>query len=615
MPPPKPQRPTEMDLSNYGMDSGNEAQEAMYFMLSPSGQSIPQDVPQGMYEEMEYDEQEMNQNPPPVWKPQPPQCHDSSPSIIYSRVEAGKIINQPRRRNEVPRYHMQSSTGNREARRKSPHHLPKHEAPPPQPKAVIPTYRRSEQNPMKGIMNDPALMEKLHEKRQELYGAVNQVNESVTSPDPRENYEEVSFDLAGTCSASNSDEESPPVFSRVTNMTLPPRRHNIGSEIAMMQCPAELKAQEYLSFQPSPSHSPQGSVCDLSKRDSYTRAQAEDVPELPPRGAERMRKGSPRLARKPVTPTAHEHTTPTVTSVLPHAQPKRPFMRERSLSQENFNQNPSPPPHGLPPRPTSSSFESPPPVPFRNTSAKDPKPPVRGPMPLPSEATAPEPPPRRRQVPVVRHSSSELSPPPPPVPTRRPDASGASLSTSELGRLAPSIHTEDDAPPVPSRGARERGIPSLQRPHSTPETGTKPIPTTRPSIRPAHVGEVGVHAPQSAWNHKAPLNQDHKSSNVRPSPQPPVSAKPRVATKPAVSAKPVGSTKPAVGAKPVVSAKPQVNTKPKMNFKPMDDITKNTSGYRPPVAPRAIKTTLPQVASQKPLSTPNGEMPPPLPPR
>ena len=36
IPPPKPQRPTEMDIPNYGM---NEVKDSMYFILSPSGQS------------------------------------------------------------------------------------------------------------------------------------------------------------------------------------------------------------------------------------------------------------------------------------------------------------------------------------------------------------------------------------------------------------------------------------------------------------------------------------------------------------------------------------------------------------------------------------------------
>ena len=622
IPPPKPQRPTEMDIPNYGM---NEVKDSMYFILSPSGQSVPhdlQDVPQGMYEEMEYDEEELNRNPPPVWKPQPRQHHDSlssSPSIIYSRIEAGKIAPRRGKNYEPSKHNVQSNTRNGEiGKKKSPCPLPtqKHaETQPSLSKAVPPPHRVSKQNPMKGIMNDPALMEKLHEKRQELYGPVDQPNGSVSSPDPMENYEEVSFDLAGVGSASNSDEEElPPVFTRVTNMTLPPRRHNIGSEVAMMQCqPEGLKVQEYLSFQPSPSHSPQGSVTDLSNRESYTRVGAEDIPGIPPRDAERMRKGSPQLARSSISPTAHQHANPAAPPVAPRARPKRPFDRERSLSQENFHQVPPPKSHELQPRPTSSSFESPPPIPFRNTSARDSKPPRRdlnSPLPLPSEVTVPKPPPRRHQVPVVRHSSIELCCPP--VPVRHPNASGASQSASELRRHSPSIPTEDDAPPIPSRGAREKAaasknsVTSLQRPHSTPDTSSRPNPTTR--IRPAHVGEIGAQAPECAWNHGAPTNHEPKSSSYRLPPQTHVTAKPRPPTKPAISARPVISTKPSLADKPVISAKPQVSTKPKVTSKP-PDITNKPSSRRPPVIPRTDKTKGPRYESQA-----NSEIPP-LPPR
>ena len=613
-----------MDLTNYGM---NEVKDSMYFILSPSGQSVLHvtqdgDVPQGMYEEMGYDEEELNRNPPPVWKPQR-EHHDSfssSTSIIYSRVKAGKIVPRRGRNYEASKHNVQSNTNSRETgKRKSPCPMPPHkqvETLPSRSKAVLPPHRGHGQNPMKGIMNDPALKEKLNEKRQELYGPVNQSSESVTSPDPMENYEEVSFDLAGVGSASNSDgEELAPVFSRVTNMTLPPRRHNVGSEIAMMQCPPEgLKVQDYLSFQPSPSHSPQGSVSDLSKGDSYSRVGAEDIPELPPRGAERMRKGSPQFARSPIPPTAHQHTDPAAPPVAPRAHPKRPFGRERSLSQENFHQVPPPKSHELPPRPTSSSFESPPPIPFRNTSARGDQ--IRD-LNRSMPPAIPEPPARRRHVSVVRHSSIELASPPP-VPVRHPNASGASLSASELRRQSPSIPTEHYAPPVPSRGAREKAVASnnsvvsLQRPHSTPDTSSRPNPTPRP----AHVGEVGVQVPESAWNHRAPHDQEPRSSGYRPTPKPPLSAKPRLATKPAISAKPAVSTKPTVAAKPVVSAKPQVGERPKMNSKP-PDITKKPSS-RPPITPRTDKTFPsqgPRYAPQTNSTHSNGEIPPPLPPR
>ena len=622
MPPPKPQRPAELDDPNFRLDMGSEVKDSMYFILSPTGESVPQDGPQGAYEELGYDEEELNRNPPPVWKPAPPPevTHDdplsrSSSSIVYSRVEAANFINQPRR---AMKYET-STTNSRDvgARRRSPHPRPKPtqpEAPPTRPKATLPPHQTVALNTMKGVMNDPALKGKLQEKRQELYGAVDRASASVSScgsPNPMENYEEVCFDLASAAS-NNEEEDLPPVFSRDTNMTLPPRRHNIGSEIVMMQCPQETpRAQEYLSFQPSPSHSPQGSTSDLSKRESQTSVHLlshhlqrkslslpESLPQLPPRDAQRMREGSPHLVRKPISPAALQHPRPAVPPpVAPHARPKKPLRPERSSSQENLHHAPTTKSRGLPPRPISSSFESPPPVPHRNQTPRDefsfPNPPVRGSMPPPSVSTGPQPAPRHHQVPIVRHPSSELASPPPLVPVRQPKASGASLSAGEL-RCFP----DEDAPPVPSRGAREKTLlPNSSTPslHSSPETSSNP----RPPVRPAHVGEIDPQVPAQAWDERASANSRIATSRLLP--HTPAITMPRVSTKPAVT------PKPRIASKPVVSAKPPTSTKPTVNPKPQVAARSN----RPPHTVR----NNPTMAGGFPASHQNGEIPPPIPPR
>ena len=657
IPPPKPRRPVGMDRHDFRLDIGGNEKDSMYFVLSPTGESIPQDVPQGTYEEMGYDERELNRNPPPVWKPSDePQttlhATFSSSSIIYSRVEAGRITS---RRTRGMNYETSklSDTGSTEGTRKSPNSLPMEKQGaqplPPRPKATIPPLGSNEQNPMKSIMNDPALIGKLHDKRQELYGSVDQRNASVSScgsMNPMENYEEVCFDLVGTQPISNSDEEkSPSGFSRVSNMTLPPRRHNIGSEIAMMQCPPDaLKAQEYLSFQPSPSHSPQGSTSDLSRRDSQANTQSlspqlqrkslhppDDVPELPPRGAARMRRGSPQLVRKPISQMIHQHTTPAEPLVVPNVYSKRTLGQEKSLSQEDLHQLPTQKSRGLPPRPLSSSFDSPPPVPVRKSGGiESPKPPVRDRMPLSSKAAVPNPPLRHRYMssdppPRNHHMPSSQPSSPPPVPIRQSNASGASLSTGELRRFPPQIETVEDscdAPPVPSRGTREKhcassnSTPSLQRPHSTPETSNRPKATPKPPIRPTHVSEIDVKTPSCAWNDRASNNQlaisgsatSRPTARPRPAPKPAVSAKLAISTKPPISTKPVVSPRPPV-AKPVANkpAKPPVSTRPNKHL-PQD-----VSTSRPPVTPRTDKTTLSN--THRTTSYPNGEIPPPLPPR
>ena len=559
LPPPKPQRPPEMNLPA----SEDIIQDSMYFMLSPSGDSVLQDEPQAAYEEMEYDRVEMNRNPPPIWKPPPqPLRNPSSPStssIIYSRIEGGKFVDPPSMCNDSQsgsahrphpikkpevskqRKPIKPNFGSREDDKPFP--LPKQAPPPIRAKPMRAPRRGQDENPMKHILKDPNLVGKLQEKRQELYGPVDVPRASVSSCDsqnPMENYEEVCFDLVGAANTDSSEAEEESVFSRQSNMTLPPRRHNIGSEVAMMQCPPEEpKAQDYLSFQASPSHSPSESTTDLTNRDSHASRQSlsphlqrktyETKPELPPRGADRMREGSPRLVRKPISPAAHHHMSPTVP--LPsHTVPHQPLQKDKSSSQENLRDI-SAKRRPLPPRPASSALQSPPPVPFRNTSINDetlPQPRSRQdrsvPLPLPSAETPPQPPVRQnRQPPSMRQTSSAPSSPPPPVPVRQPNASGVSLSTGQMPLTRLSSHDDDDdAPPVPSRGARQRDIhtnssnSSLLRPHSTQEVASKPKVTPRPA------------------NRLKPL----------PAPKPSVTPKPTALTKPPTSNKPATSTKP-----------------------------------------------------------------------
>lgn len=571
--------------------------QSAYSVLSPTGEPVCQDGPQATYEEMEYDADEMNRNPPPVWKPPP--SPTSSYSIIYSRVERGKILDphhavggSPFRSRHSPKHEVTPSSkalprpqpykSDAKQHANKPHPLPKQTnvgAPPPtKPRVTSPTWAK-DQNVMKNVLNDPNLMGKLHEKRQELYGAVDAQRTSVSScesPNPMENYEEICFDLVNN--SSEDETASSHAFSRVTNMTLPPRRHNIGSEVAMLQCPPdEKKAQAYLSFQPSPSPSPRHSVSEPEPSTSENlspRLSSEDQPPLPPRGAERMREGSPRLVRKALPPVADQSRPP-----------ERPA-RSRATEKEDLHRTPHLKPFGQHPQPALSSSDTPPTPPMRNTSCKDvsppPQPPSRRelhvPMPLPKEtySTQPQPPPRQnRQLPTVSSDAHH----PPPVPVRH-SAGGGSHSTNGIGETPPSRSIFDDAPPVPSRGARQRDVPSLQRPSSMPSSDIEPQVKPRPPVRPTPVGEVHSQQPAPAWDGIA-NRHDMKPPVTKPRPSKP--HPPPVATKPSVT------TKPPPNAKPPVSAR--------------------TAAVRPPLPMARKPVHVPRTGQQ------NGEFAPPLPPR
>ena len=665
LPPPKPQRPDEFEQPQYiepGLDSKNEVKDSMYFILSPTGESVLQDGLQGVYEEMDCDTDELNRNPPPVWKPYPQPQHkssstSSSSSIIYSRVERGKILDHTETVSASALAHksrystnpgvsvpckpvQKPSVGLREdARWKAtkPHPLPKQRqfgAPPPtRPKPPS----SKDQNQMEKVLSDLSLVGKLHEKRQELYGAVDTSRASVSSFDPMENYEEVSFDLVDTADSSDDDNEVSQVFNRATNMTLPPRRHNIGSEVAMMQCPPqEKKAQEYLSFQPSQSPSPRESWCEPSNGDSISSlspqlpreslCNTEYQPELPPRERERMR-GSPQFVRKPLPPTAHRHSTP-VAPPEPPARSRPALHREKSASEEDMHGSLHAKPLGQQPRPASSSFDAPPPVPFRNTLSKDvslaPQPlsgrDIHVPVPLPAEARSSQlkPPLRRhRQLPCVRQVSSGDETPPP-VPIRQSSSGQATQSWGDIEPLLQPPRTssicasddDDDAPPVPSRGARQRDVhvhtthttPSQQWPQSKPGSTTEIQAKARPPIRPTHVGGVNLQPPAPAWDGvskrpelKAPIVRPRPSGISKPK-APPVSTKPSCSTKPPVSTKPV-STKPPVSSKPQPSAKLPVSAR-------TDKKLPLPTSRKPVYIPGAVST-----------GQQNGGIPPPLPPR
>lgn len=605
-PPPKPKRPPELDQPQYiqpGLDSEDGVKDSMYFLLSPTDEKIMEDGPQGAYEEIEYDHEELNRNPPPLWKPPTQPSHSlslsSTSSIIYSRIEGGKILDHPftggashaasRAHNytmgevsKQPKPIPKPKTGKKDGARMNqtkpypPHKQSGAPVPPTKPKQA--PQRGQEKNPLKNILNDPNLMGKLQEKRQELYGAVDAPRASISScgsDNPMENYEEVCFDLAGN--VGSDEEHVSSAFSRVTNMTLPPRRHNIGSEIAMLQCPLEEpKAQEYLSFQPSPSHSPRESTTDLGNGDSHTslhslspRLQSkvtEFKPDLPPRDGQRMRGGSPRLVRKPISAASH-HTRPEVPPA-PHTRSRQP-LKERSTSQEELRKDQSIKSRNLPPRPLSSSFEEPPPVPFRSTSTKDeslPQPHKRRdlsvPLPLPSKTRQPQPPPRQNvHIPNVNYlSDGDCSSPPPPVPTRQ---------TSGYPELQQSF-SDDDAPPVPSRGHRQSDMHSAPLLHTNQITNVQAHIPRKTPIRPPREAPADVRVPRT-----------------KPMPPPPVSSKP-----PPVSTKP---HKPPVSAKPPVSitrpTKPPVSTKPPISGRvhPRGEITSQAEPQRPLHAFRPVK--------------------------
>ena len=653
LPPPKPKRPSSpadeeqpQYITPRSPDPETGGNDSSYFILSPTGQSVLEDGPQAAYEEMEYDEDDMNRNPPPVWKP------PSSPSIIYSRVERGKVMDPPHantkeRSPQPPALRSQCSPNpsvrtpqkpvqrpspsrSEESRKSASKPLPKSRPvrgkgppPPTKPKPTSPQHRPADQGAMRNVLSDPGLFNKLQEKRQELYGGVATTARSSTSSfgsqDPMENYEEVCFDLAAADASGSDDEEehSSPAFSRVSNMTLPPRRHNVGSEVAMMQClPEQPRAQAYLQFQRSRSPSPHDYLEEASNRDSYSSVNSlspnvpkkqislgnDDQPPLPPRVGERMR-GSPRLQRKQLPTVPDTRSRP-----VPAKRVQPVLQREKSFSQENLRMCNLANPHNQPPRPASSSLDEPPPPPRTlRTHSRSPQPPnlrdLSRPMPLPvavKPAGPPQPQHRQgRKLPSVE-SDSET---PPPVPLRHPDASGGSLVTQSASALealtlqvsqpsrSVSVPVDDFSPPVPSRGARRKdervsqSASSLLRSQGTPtppsaETRAEIRPKPRPSVKPSNAGEGNTQqlAPTPSGNvsnghvHRAPISR----------PRPPVS------TKPPTSAKP----------RPLVSPKPPVSSRP---------------GSKKPLLPTSRKT--PHTTRTVPVEEQNGQIPPPLPPR
>lgn len=571
LPPPKPRRPVEMD----------QPKESMYFILSPTGESVLQNGPQGAYEEMEYDAEELNHNPPPLWKPplKPPHNPQSNSSIIYSRVEAGTILDGSIRGNASTAaptaiHGIKSAT--------SKQHISLNAVPKQKQTSLSAPF--SNRNQMKTILNDPALVDKLHEKRQQLYGPVDTPRSSVSSfgsSNPMENYEEICFDLAGANYEDSSDtEELSSKFSRVTNMTLPPRRHNIGSEVAMMQCPAEEpKVQEYLSFQPSPSQSPRESVVDLSNRHSYACVQSlspqlqrksknlpKNKPELPPKGSERMRA---------VSPDSHQTFT-AVDGIPPHARHQQALQTKKSLSQEDLQKLTSKN-RPLPPRPASSSFEPlphvpirniPPPVPFKDMSnssftiRRD----MSVPMPLPDEVESTQCQPLKTQC-NSPQSNDPFSPPPPPVPVRQPNASGRKIQ----------LHDNDNAPTVPSRGMRERSIQTHEL-NSQPTTSSKPMAMSRPPVR----QKKGT---TDSYQRSNPDLQLPKSSHLPVTTKPAVHKKPAIPTKPTVNTMQSTTIKPQA-MKPPVKARVKPMPKPK-NVQHADSMFPRTSiiNHIPPTVP------------------------------
>ena len=554
LPPPKPKRPLEFS---------SEIKESMYFVLSPTGESVFQDGPQGTYEEMGYDAEELNRNPPPVWRPPPQSPHKSLSSVIYARVDRGNMMeggatSGSKRSNQGMNLTQCIGEGSATTRVR---HFDK-------PKSAS-------RNHMKTVLNDPSLIGKLHEKRQELYGPVDSPRASVSSsdsPNPMENYEEICFDT-GYTDSSGDDALPTSAFSRVTNMTLPPRRHNIGSEVAMMQCPPEEpKAQDYLSFQPSPSHSPRESIVDELNRDSYAQVQSlsphlqrnslnlfEDAPKLPPREAERMRAG---LSQK--VPVGDRQTRPA-------EQPSRPLQNKKSLSQEDLHQKPFSKNRPLPPRPaSSSSFDHPPPAPNRITSNKYESALDFGPRdlgmstPLPDEACQQHK--GRSYIQPSKQVSDDPCSPPPPVPLKQSSSLGsvASVGTSLS-------HNDSDAPPVPSRRNREKtmqGHVSHGTLQSTPHaTDNKPKVARRPPVQ----------------MEESAISQ-------------------QTVSKPALS-KPIMTTRPPVSPKPALTVTPTLNT---ATMKPQ---------VKPRVQPRKPLENAGGSSTRKPVCMPRNTVPPAIPPR
>ena len=549
LPPPKPKpkplntasdSPMDEPQPQYIVPGSPDGREGTYFTLSPTGQHIPEDVPQAAYEEMEYDEEELNRNPPPVWKP---------PTRKYTRsLERGSTADfsgvrnippaqpplhasqkkQPPRKPLRPQMQVPSEGFgkpvplSRSGKGPPPPVKPKPMSPPPQVGDVL-----------TNVLNDPNLKEKLQERKQELYADPAASRASVTSwdgPDPLENYEEVCFD-------SFANDDTSHVFTRGGDhrVTLPPRRHNDGSMAAMLQCPPKEEAQAYLKFHRSRSPSPQDVVEQWSTMDSHTSRTlltppvrqknvntsnvSNSQPSLPPRDPQQNRK-SPHLVRKPLPPAREAQSGALA--------PRHSLKKGKSHSEEDLLSEKMMHSYGhQKPRP-SSSVETPPPLPSRvitsDKNATGQRPLSRRdldlPMPLPEQQPA-------------GHDV------PPPVPLRHPNASGATRMNHSISVPETSVQRSagDYAPPVPARG-REGHSPdpsALQRSFATLAVAPEAKKRPRPPMKPPNVGGVDQQTqPAQAWDSRL-VEGEQKAPISRP--RPPVSSKP--ARKPQVTPKPV----------------------------------------------------------------------------
>ena len=455
---------------------------------------MSEDVPLPAYEEMDYDEDEMNRRPPPVWKPD--NSFLSSTSVIYARWSP----NKSKRSNPSPvggKSHTQPHSS--PSHRKPPTYphieISKKPFPPPKPMPTANAYPPPSTKPkpkpisplkaadsMKNVLADPNLIGKLMEKREELYGDTSQVRPpSVNSwdgADPLENYEEVCFDINSPTSPGS--DSSDPSFSREKRMTLPPRRHNEGSLTVMLQCPPkEPRPQDYVSFQPSRSPSPssehelapgpfpptQGSSLSPSSHRKFNGGAG--MPPLPPRGAERMKYDSS-FVRRPIKANPSKG--------LPPKPPKKPTLqKEKSTSQEDlssaYRKPISPPPR---PASTAGHIQEPPVLPRRIPRSSDnPSGAIHSyreldmPLPLPPGGGG------QANKPRLRDPET-----PPPVPLRQASASRIMGDNERLVVTPPLTDVDPDAPPVPpTRGAskKENSVPSVI-PAQRPSHETRPEP-------------------------------------------------------------------------------------------------------------------------------------------
>ena len=484
-----------------------------------------EDLAGGWYESVGADDlEEMNKNPPPIWRSSqdirssPPPLPSSrgmekshlsqSLDLLKSTLHPGPLPNKSAKPSERKNYEPKLPMFNRV--KKSFHSL--------RPKAEIPedsqdsgSVSRSPQRhshpvskplpPVKPkpskllpgaaevgacLKHDPKFNQKLQERKQEVYGGADirisygspTNEEDVIKDVPQGNYEEITF----------SSKESPSCLHPqrpVKNVEDPPTVAMIENEEGYIDAQ---QAQDYLSFESSADRQRSRSPVDLNQllaEPPISPRNDTPSPPLPPRGPTSRPKLKKPLPRGQPT---RKHSPPLTSP--PPPLPSRNLINPAAQTQVKSDDNPPVPRRQLKQAAVEEDEDedTPPPVPRRHPQASGKHTPENKKTQGLKRVLSPEdidknplPLPPRKYSPIEDDSSPSLSPPVPP-----PRAS-----------LSPVPH--EDAPPVPHRLMTQ----PTRQDHSHNSSSPPPVPTRRVSADSA-MESHGLPAPEQPT--KAPHN-------------------------------------------------------------------------------------------------------------